>query len=88
MNHSGTLFSFMHVQFGICNDDSKSNQSGNMKCEYVVVHIYMKIAWRSLIFFLHCHFKVKVTVGLQMCPLLYKLSGPTTQLWHKPGSWY
>ena len=68
------------------NDNSKRNRSRNMKLKYIVVCKNSSDKFDIE----HHRFKVKVTVGLQMFPLLpqYKLSGPITQLWYKLGSLY
>ena len=72
---------------GVCvHDNSKRNLSRNIKLEKTVVNKNSSDEFDIQ----HHRIKVKVTVGLQMFPHLpqYKLSGPITQLWYKPGSLY
>ena len=46
---------------GVLHDNSKSNQSRNMKFEYIVVYENSSEAFDVI----HCQIKVKVTKGLQ-----------------------
>ena len=67
-------------------DNSKSNQSMDMKFEYIFVYEISRTSsilgiagprsrsWRDFEMFLHLP--------------QYKLSGPITLLWYKLGSWY
>ena len=59
-------------------DNSKSNQSRNMKFEYVLVYENISDKFDKS----HCRIEVKVMVGLEIFLHLpqYKLSGPITQL--------
>ena len=77
------------VFVGVCvflHDNSKRNQSRNMKSEYIVVY---EISSDEFDIDLH-RIKVKVTVGVQKFSTLpqYKLSGPIVQLWYKLGTLY
>ena len=67
-------------------NNSKSNQSRNMKLDYIVV--YENISDKFDIG--HCRTKVKVTGDFKSFLHLqqYKLSGPITQLWYKLGGLY
>ena len=66
--------------------NSKSNRSGNIKLEYIVVYDNISDKFDNG----HCRIKFKVTVGLFVHLPQYKLLGPITitQLSYKLGSLY